>query len=109
MRLRLPHPFVLLLGGVVIATALTWILPAGEYVRQLDPTVGREVVVPGTYARVEPAPVGIMGMLLAVPKGAIAGADVILTILFCGGAFALLDATGALARLVGAAVGRTQR
>jgi len=109
MKLRLPHPFVLLLSGVVIATALTWILPAGEYVRQLDPSVGREVVVPGTYARVEPAPVGVMGMLLAVPKGAIAGADVILTILFCGGAFALLDATGALARLVGAAVGRTQR
>jgi uncharacterized ion transporter superfamily protein YfcC len=109
MKLRLPHPFVLLLGGVVIATALTWILPAGEYTRQMDPAVGREVVVPGTFASVEPAPVGLMGMLLAIPKGAIAGADVILTILFCGGAFALLDATGALARLVGAAVGRTRR
>jgi uncharacterized ion transporter superfamily protein YfcC len=109
MKLRLPHPFVLLLGGVVVATALTWVLPAGEYTRQMDATVGREVVVPGTYASVEPAPVGLMGMLLAIPKGAIAGADVILTILFCGGAFALLDATGALARLVGAAVGRTRR
>jgi uncharacterized ion transporter superfamily protein YfcC len=100
---------VLLLGGVAVATLLTWILPAGEYTRQLDPTLGREVVVPGTYTRVEAAPVGIMGMLLAVPKGAIAGADVILTILFCGGAFALLDGTGALSRLVGAAVGRTRR
>lgn len=109
MKLRLPHPFVLLLGGVVIASALTWILPAGEYTRQLDPAVGREVVVPGTYARVAAAPVGVMGTLLAIPKGAIAGADVLLTILFCGGAFALLDATGALARLVGAAVGRTRR
>jgi uncharacterized ion transporter superfamily protein YfcC len=108
VRLRLPHPFVLLLGGVVVATALTWILPAGEYTRQMDPTLGREVVVAGTYAKVAPAPVGLMGMLLAVPKGAIAGADVILTILFCGGAFALLDSTGALSRLVGAAVGRTK-
>ena len=39
----------------------------------------------------------------------VAGADVILTILLVGGAFALLDATGALARLVGALVGRTRR
>ena len=48
-----------------------------------------------------------MAALLAVPRGIVAGADVILTVLFVGGAFALLDATGALARLVGALVGRT--
>ena len=46
-----------------------------------------------------------MAALLAVPRGIVAGADVILTILFVGGAFALLDATGALGRLVGALVG----
>ena len=47
-----------------------------------------------------------MAALLAVPRGIVAGADVVLTVLFVGGAFALLDATGALARLVGALVGR---
>lgn len=55
----------------------------------------------GTYARMAAAPVGLKAALLAVPRGIIAGADVILTILFVGGAFAFLDATGALARLVG--------
>jgi uncharacterized ion transporter superfamily protein YfcC len=104
---RLPHPFVLLLGGVAIAAALTWILPAGTYERRADAATGRNVVVPGTYERIEPAPVGPMAALLAVPRGIVAGADVILTVLFVGGAFALLDATGALARLVGALVGRT--
>jgi uncharacterized ion transporter superfamily protein YfcC len=109
MQLRLPHPLVLLLGGVAVAAALTWVLPAGSYERHADKATGREVVVNGTYARVAPAPVGPAAAVLSVPKGFVAGADVILTVLFVGGAFALLDRTGALARLVGALVGRTRR
>jgi len=106
-KFKLPHPFILLLGGVAIAAALTWILPAGAYQRRADPATGRNLVVPGTYARIEPAPVGLMATLLSVPRGIVAGADVVLTVLFVGGAFGLLDATGALSRLVGSLVGRT--
>jgi uncharacterized ion transporter superfamily protein YfcC len=109
LRVRLPHPLVLLLGGVVVAAILTWVLPAGRYERREDPATHREVVIAGTYAPVDPAPAGVMATLLAVPKGIVAGADVIVTILFVGGAFALLDMTGALARLVGSLVGRTRR
>lgn len=109
MRLRLPHPLVLLLAGVGVAALLTWILPAGAYDRRTDAASGRELVVAGTYKQIEAAPVGIMAALLAVPKGIVAGADVILTILLVGGAFALLDATGALSRLVGSLVGSTRR
>src|SRR5688500_6740859 len=107
--LRLPHPLVLLLFAVGVAAILTWILPAGAYERRTDPATGREVVVAGTYAPTEPAPVGIKAALLAVPRGIVAGADVIVVILFVGGAFALLDTTGALRRLVGSLVGRTRR
>jgi uncharacterized ion transporter superfamily protein YfcC len=109
MRLTLPHPLVPLLGAVVVAVALTWILPAGSYERRTDAATGRDVVIPGTHARVESTPVGLMGALLAVPRGVVSGADAILTILFVGGAFALLDATGALGRLIGALIGRARR
>lgn len=109
MRFRLPHPFVLLLGAVGVAGALTWIIPAGEYQRRADAGTGRMVAVAGTYAPVAATPVGPLAAVLAVPRGVIAGADVIVTILFVGGAFALLDSTGALARLVGALVGLTRR
>lgn len=109
MKFRLPHPFVLLLAGVAFAAVLTWILPAGTYQRRPDAASGREVVIPGTYAQVQPTPVGPMAALLAVPRGIVAGADVILVVLFVGGAFALLESTGALARLVGSLVGRTSR
>lgn len=109
MRFTLPHPLVLLLGGVAVAACLTWLLPAGAYERRTDAATGREVVVAGTYARVAATPVGPMAAVLAVPRGMVAGADVMIVVLLVGGAFALLDATGALARLVGALVGRTRR
>ncbi len=107
--MKLPHPLVLLLGCVAVAVALTWVVPAGKYDRREDPATGRSVVVPGTYARVDQTPVGVMGALLAVPRGVVAGADVILVVLFVGGAFGLLEATGALGRLVGALVGWSTR
>jgi uncharacterized ion transporter superfamily protein YfcC len=100
---------VLLLGGVAVAACLTWIVPAGAYDRRTDAATGRAVVISGTFAPVARAPVGPAAALLAVPRGIVSGADVILTILVVGGAFALLDATGALSRLVGALVGRTRR
>jgi len=107
--LKLPHAFVLLLAGVIVAIGLTWTLPAGEYQRRTDEASGRSVVVPGTYARVEPAPVGLMPGIMAVPRGIVAGADVVLVVLFVGGVFGLLDATGALGRLVGSLVGLTRQ
>lgn len=100
---------MLLLGGVAIAACLTWVIPAGTYERRTDTATGRSVVIAGTYAPTARAPVGPAAALLAVPRGIVSGADVVLTILFVGGAFALLDATGALSRLVGALVGRTRR
>ena len=106
---KLPHPLILLLSGVAVAAAMTWVVPAGQYERRADAATGRDVVVPGSYTRVAQAPVGPMAALLAVPRGIIAGADVIVVILLVGGAFALLDATGALGRLVGALVGGTPR
>ena len=109
MTLRLPHPFILLLGTVAFAAMLTWILPSGAYERAPDPLSGRELVVAGSYHRVPPAPVSPIAAVMAVPRGIIAGADVVVLILVVGGAFALLDSTGAMARLVGAVAGRATR
>jgi uncharacterized ion transporter superfamily protein YfcC len=109
MAVKLPHPFVLLLTGIALAVALTWVIPAGQYERWTDPATGRAMVVPGTYARVAAVPVGLVGAITAAPRGIVAGADIIRTILLVGGAVTLLDATGALSRLVGVVVGRADR
>lgn len=103
-RLRLPHPFLLLLGGVAIAATLTWVLPSGEFERRDDPATGTSIVVAGTYHPVDSSPVGPLGALIAVPQGFVDGASIIVLILFVGSTFALFDRTGALGRLVGALV-----
>jgi uncharacterized ion transporter superfamily protein YfcC len=97
---RLPHPFALLLWAVVIAAALTWVLPAGRYDRREDAATGRVVAVAGTYHAVPAAPVGPFAMLVAIPRGFIAAADVIVVTLFVGGAFVVVERIGTLSRLV---------
>ena len=92
----IPHPLALLVGAIVLATALTWVIPPGAYDRREDPATKRTVVVNGTYHRVEPAPVGAGAMLVAIPVGLEKGADVIFFVLLAGGALVVLDRTGAL-------------
>jgi uncharacterized ion transporter superfamily protein YfcC len=101
---RLPHPVVLLGGAVFVAAALTWVVPAGEYDRRDDPDTGRRVVVAGTYHRVEAAPVGLFGAVLAIPRGFVNGAEVVAVILFVGGAWVVVDRLGTLPAVVGALV-----
>ena len=105
-RFRLPHPALLLLAGVALAAALTWVLPAGEFDRRDDSATGRRVVVAGTYHRVAPAPVGALGAIVAIPRGVIEAAEVVLVVLFVGGAFALVEQLGTLRRGTDALVGR---
>jgi uncharacterized ion transporter superfamily protein YfcC len=101
IRLSLPHPIVLLLSCVLLAAVLTWIFPAGEFDRHIDSESGVSLVIAGTYHAVESSPVGLLDALIAVPRGIVDGADVMVVIFLVGGAFALLESTGALSRLVG--------
>lgn len=99
-RLRLPHPLVLLLAGVLVAAVLTYLLPAGQYERRDDPATGRRVVVAGTYHRVDPAPVGPFAAFVAVPAGLTSAAEVIMLVLLVGGAWTVVDKAGTLGRTV---------
>ena len=98
MKLGFPHPLVLLVAGILLAALLTWIVPAGQYERRADGE--RKVVVPGTYHRVEAQPAGPFKAMVQIPKGMIAAGDVVFFVFLVGGAFAVVDKTGALRRAV---------
>jgi uncharacterized ion transporter superfamily protein YfcC len=95
-RARLPDPLTLLTACVLLGAAASWVVPAGTYERQEDAVTGRMVVVPGTYTAVDPEPVGLFEALLAIPRGMLAAADIIFLVLLAGGAFVVVDRTGAL-------------
>jgi uncharacterized ion transporter superfamily protein YfcC len=100
VRLRFPHPLVLLVAFVALAALASWVLPAGQYERRQDPATGREVVVAGSYHRVEPQPVGFFDAVVAIPKGMVDAGSVIFFVFLVGGAFAVVEKTGALERAV---------
>jgi len=93
---RFPHPLTLLVACVAIAALLTWLLPAGEFERRADEATGRDIVVAGTYQRVDAAPIDPFEMLMAIPKGIVEGADIIMLVFLMGGAFTVIDRAGAL-------------
>ena len=95
MKFEFPHPLAILLIFIALASVLTHIIPAGQYDRVTDETTGREVVVANSYQEIEKNPVGIFETILKVPEGLIFGADIVVLILIIGGAFVVVDKTGA--------------
>lgn len=79
---------------------LTWIVPAGQYERRDDPVTGESVVVAGTFHSVERQPVGLFRAMVDIPKGLVKAADIVFFVFLAGGAFTVVDKTGALRRAV---------
>lgn len=96
----MPDALLIVSAVLLLAVILTWIVPAGEFERT---KVGsRTVVVPGTYQPVEAAPVPWHGIFTAPVKGFVDrdAAMIIAFVLLIGGAFALVNATGAISAML---------
>lgn len=98
-KFEFPHVFVILFSIIVLATALSYIIPAGEFER--EEVDGTMVVVEGTYQVVESNPASLFDIFLAVPKGMIEGGSIIFFILIVGGSFGILLATNAIEVMIG--------
>ena len=94
MLKKSPDALVILSTILLIFVILTWIVPAGEFDRQVID--GHLVVVSGTYHTVEASPQGFWELFRAPLKGIVSAADIIGFVLLVGGAFSILTATGAM-------------
>jgi len=95
---KAPDVFVIAFALILLAAAATWLLPGGAYERrqeQVGDTV-REVVVPGSY-KVEPSKPQLEEIFLAPVRGFLRMAPIIALIFIVGGAFNILNDTGAIA------------
>ena len=107
-RAAFPHPLTLLTACILAAALASYVLPAGQYERRDDPVTGRAVVVAGTYHLVERAPVSPFQALVAIPKGLAAAGSVVFLVFLVGGAFTVVEETGALRQAVSWLVRRLQ-
>ena len=98
--IRVPHTLVLLFGMIVVALALTYLLPPGEF--EVVDRQGHEVVVPGSYARVIDAPrLSPLAIFTSIPRGFSVAHEIIFFVFIIGGAFGVFRATGAADALIG--------
>ncbi len=107
-----PTAFTILFGLILFVAILTWIIPAGQYDRVKNETLGREVPVPGTYHEVEANPQGLRAVLLAPIAGMYdptenkaRAIDVALFVLVIGGFLGVVTKTGAIDAGIGRAMG----
>ncbi len=94
---RIPHTFTIVFALIVFAAVLTWIVPAGEFVRETIEVGGssREVVVNNSFHYTERSP-QTWQVFSALFNGFVDKADIIIFILIVGGAFWILNNSHAI-------------
>ncbi|MCS7004138.1 MAG: TIGR00366 family protein [Cytophagales bacterium] len=91
---KIPDTLVIAFSILVVFMILTWVIPAGEYQRvEKD---GRMIVVPGSYQPTQQVPQNLGAVLLAPIRGFVSASEIIGFVLLIGGAFGIINATGAI-------------
>ncbi len=103
---RIPHTFTIVFALIVLSAMLTWVIPAGEFLRHtID---GREVVVSESFHFVERTP-QTWQIFSALFNGFVDKADIIVFIFMVGGAFWIVNNSHAIDIGVMAFLRRVQR
>ena len=96
-KFKVPNTYVIIACILVVCAMLTWFVPGGQYVKGEDGSLSYEQVdsVPQTWQ-----------VLPAIYHGFVKQAGIIIFILVVGGAFWLLNATGAVTAGIGRFIAR---
>lgn len=107
-KLKMPHTLVILMVIILAVTALTWIIPSGEYDRVKDEASGKKVIDPASFHYVDKTPVNPINIPMLAVDGFVKVADLIFVILFSGAAFHIITKTNALQSLISVVAKKTR-
>lgn len=99
---KIPHALTILFIIIVLVSALTHILPAGEFERVL--VDGRNRVVPNSYHTITSTPISFFDIFKAIPLGFEAAVKIIFIVLAGGIMFGIMEKTKAIENSVGTLV-----
>ncbi|WPO76995.1 YfcC family protein [Flavobacterium sp. KACC 22761] len=91
---KFPDTITIILVITILFIGLTWVIPAGEFDRSV--VNNTEKIIAGSYKHVEAAPQGIKAFLEAPIKGFISASQIIAFVFLVGGAFSIINLTGAI-------------
>ncbi len=91
---KIPHTYTIISVVILIAAALSWIIPAGEYVRETKIVNGssRTIIVDNSFHAVESSPQSWQ-VFSALLEGFEKQAGIIAFLLIIGGAFQIMNTT----------------
>ena len=92
---KMPHTFVIIIFIILVATLMTWLIPAGKYVRY-ENAAGATVIDPAQFSYIDRTPVNPLLIPLFIVNAMCSRIDLMLVILFSGGAFDVISKSGAL-------------
>ncbi len=93
MRIQI-NTLVMIYTVVALVAVATWVLPGGEYRREVKE--GRTLVLPGSFTGGESNPQGVGAVLAAPVKGFIEAGHIIAFLFVIGGTFMVIQKTGAI-------------
>lgn len=93
-KFQIPHVFVILVILVIIVTAMTYFVPAGQYARVENLTTGKQVVDPDSFSRVAQNPISFLKIPEYIVK-ALSKSSLIWMTIFSAASIEVLLATGA--------------
>lgn len=94
MLKRIPHTYTIISSVILLCAVLSWIIPAGEYVRQTVDVNGvlRTVIIDHSFHPVEQAP-QTWQVFSALLDGFVHQAGIIAFLLIMGGAFQIMNSS----------------
>lgn len=98
-KLQMPHTFVIIFIIILAAVALTWLVPAGAYTR-IQNAQGIDVIDPSQFEEISRTPVNPFMVPVYIVTAFMDNIDLLLVILFSGGAFHMLTKSGALQAVI---------
>ncbi len=103
---EMPDTYVILFAVLLAAVVATYFVPAGSFEREVVDEVER--VIPNTYSQVGKEPTGFMDIFLALQEGMVQSGGLIFLVLFAGGAFEVVERSGAIKGGILRAVDKTK-
>jgi len=93
-KFSFPHTYVIIFSIVILATLLTYVIPAGQYERVKNESVGKTIVVADKFEYVESTPVSFLDIPEKIVTSFNNSSSIIFIILIVGGAFQVIISTG---------------
>ncbi len=105
-RWEMPDTYVILFLVLLAGVLATYLVPSGTFERET--VEGVERVIPDTYTQTDSSWLSPMDIFTAIQMGMVQSADIIFMVLFTGGAFEIIERSGALRGAINSAVRLTR-